>query len=193
MTAAPRILALAGSTREASYNKRLVRVAAAGARAAGAEVTVIDLRDFPLPLYDGDLEASAGLPAHAIRLKDLFKAHGGLLIGTPEYNGGMSGVLKNLIDWVSRRGDDERSLAAFTGKVGGLIAASPGAFGGMRSLAQLRQVLSGIGVLVIPEQRAVGRAGEAFDDAGGLKDPDQQAAVEAIGARVADLLRRLAC
>lgn len=192
MTDAPRILAFAGSTREASYNKRLIRVAAAGARTAGAEVTVIDLRDYPMPLYDGDLEAGEGLPENARRLKRRFVEHGGLLISAPEYNSGMSAVLKNAIDWVSRRGDDDQPLAAYAGKVAGLMAASPGALGGLRGLFQVRQVLTTLGVLVIPQQRAVSRAAEAFDDAGALKDPAAQAAVEGIGARVAELVHRLA-
>src|SRR5262245_41278463 len=98
----PRILAFAGSTRTESYNKRLVRIAAQGARSAGAEVTVIDLRDLPLPLFDEDLEKNEGLPASGRKLKDLFLAHHGLMISSPEYNSSISGVLKNAIDWVSR-------------------------------------------------------------------------------------------
>jgi chromate reductase len=192
MSAAPRILAFAGSTREASFNKRLVRVAAAGARAAGAEVTVIDLRDHPLPLYDGDLEASQGLPDNALRLKRLFMDHDALLISAPEYNSGITGVLKNTIDWVSRRGDDDRPLAAYANKVAGIMSASPGGLGGLRGLFQVRQILTTLGVLVIPQQQAVPRAAEAFDADGRLKDAVQQAAIEAIAARVTELVRRLA-
>src|SRR5919198_2770214 len=104
---APKILAFAGSTRTESFNKKLVRVAVAGARAAGAEVTLIDLRDFPMPLYDGDLEAKEGLPANARKVKDLFLAHQGLLLSCPEYNSSITGVLKNTIDWVSRQAPGE--------------------------------------------------------------------------------------
>jgi NAD(P)H-dependent FMN reductase len=192
MSAAPRILAFAGSTRRDSYNKKLVRVAAAGARAAGAEVTLIDLRDLPLPLYDGDLEASEGLPANALQLKALFLAHQGLLISSPEYNSSISGVLKNAIDWVSRPAPGEASLACFRDKVAGLMSASPGALGGLRSLVTVRSILGNIQVLVIPEQVAVGKAHEAFTDDGRLADERQQAAVERIGARVANLIARLA-
>jgi chromate reductase len=192
MSAAPRILAFAGSTREASFHKRLVRVAAEGARAAGAEVTLIDLRDHPLPLYDGDLEASQGLPDNALRLKRLFVDHGALLISAPEYNSGITGVLKNTIDWVSRRGDDDRPLAAYANKVAGIMSASPGGLGGLRGLFQVRQILTTLGVLVIPQQQAVPRAAEAFDADGRLKDAVQQAAIEAIAARVTELVRRLA-
>ena len=191
MTDQPRLLAFAGSTREASFNKRLIRVAADGARAAGADVTLIDLRDHPLPLYDGDLERDEGLPANALELKALFGAHDGLLISAPEYNGGMSGVLKNTIDWISRQGDDDQPLAAYTGKVCGLMSASPGGLGGVRGLAHVRQILTGLGVLVIPQQRAVSNAANAFDADGKLQDSAQQAAIESIGARVTDLVRRL--
>jgi chromate reductase, NAD(P)H dehydrogenase (quinone) len=185
----PKILAFAGSTREGSHNKRLIRVAAEAARAAGAEVTLIDLRDYPMPPYDGDLEAKA-LPASVVALKELFKAHDGFLISAPEYNGGMSGMLKNVIDWVSRRGEDDRALAAFTGKFAGLMSASPGRLGGISGLGQLRHVLTTVGVLVVPQQRGIDAADMAFNEDGRLKDPAQQAAIEAIAARLVDFVRR---
>jgi len=185
MSNAPKILAFAGSTREASFNKRLVKVAAEGARAAGAEVTEIDLRDFPMPLYDGDLEASKGLPEAARRLKALFVEHEGLLISSPEYNGGISAVLKNAIDWISRKEGDEGALIAYRDKVAGLMATSPGGLGGLRALPQVRQILTGLGVLVIPQQHALGGAGKAFGEDGMLVDSAAQATVTGIGARVA--------
>ena len=191
MSTAPRILAFAGSTREASFNKRLVKVAAEGASAAGAEVTLIDLRDFPMPLYDGDLETNEGLPDNAKKLKALFMDHQGLLISSPEYNGGMSAVLKNTIDWVSRSAPGEAGLAAYKDKVAGLMAASPGRLGGLRGLPQVRQILSGLGVLVLPQQQAVGGAGQAFNEAGELVDSDLQAAVTGIGARLARTIQSL--
>jgi chromate reductase len=186
----PKILAFAGSTREGSHNKRLIRVAAEAARAVGAEVTLIDLRDYPLPPYDGDVEANEGLPPAAVALKELFKTHDGFLISTPEYNGGISGMLKNTLDWVSRRGDDDRTLLAFSGKFAGLMAASPGAFGAIHGLGQLRHVLTSMGVLVVPQQRGINAAHTAFHDDGRLKDPAQQAAIEAIAQRLVDLVRR---
>jgi NAD(P)H-dependent FMN reductase len=189
-TKKPRILAFAGSTREGSHNKRLIKLAADAARAAGAEVTLIDLRDYPMPPYDGDVEAHEGLPAATVALKQLFKAHDGLLISAPEYNGGMSGMLKNTIDWISRRGDDDHTLAAFTGKFAGLMAASPGRLGGVRGLGELRHVLTTMGVLVVPQQRGIDAAHAAFGEDGRLKDPAQQAAIEAIAARLVDLVRR---
>ncbi len=185
MSNVPKILAFAGSTRAASFNKQLVRVAADGATDAGAEVTLIDLRDFPMPLYDGDLEASEGLPEPVQRLKAMFMEHQGLLIASPEYNGGMSAVLKNTIDWVSRAAEGEGGLAAYKDKVAGLMSASPGRLGGLRGLTHVRQILGNIGVLVLPQQHALGGAGEAFDGDGTLKDSAQQAMVTGIGARLA--------
>jgi NAD(P)H-dependent FMN reductase len=191
MSNTPKILAFAGSTREASWNKRLVKVAAEGARSAGAEVTVIDLRDFPMPLYDGDLEAGEGLPEAAKRLKALFMAHQGLLIGSPEYNGGMSAVLKNTIDWLSRKEGDELGLAAYKDKVAGIMSTSPGKLGGLRGLVHIREILTNIGVLVIPQQHALGGAVDAFGDDGMLVDSAQQAIVTGIGARVARTIEAL--
>jgi len=193
MSDTPRVLAFAGSTRTHSYNKLAARIAAAGARAAGAEVTLIDLRDFPMPLYDGDLETEEGLPENARRLKELFLQHDGLLISAPEYNSSITAVLKNTIDWVSRPVEGEAPLAPYRGKVAGLTSASPGGFGGMRGLVHVRAILSNIGVLVLPDQVALPRANEAFAEDGTLKDPKQQAAVEAVGARLTEVLRKLKC
>src|ERR1035437_1107676 len=131
---AVKILAFAGSLRMGSFNKKLVKIAAEGARKAGAEVTLIDLKDFPLPIFDEDLERSAGLPADGRKLKDLFLAHDALLISAPEYNSSISAVLKNTIDWVSRPVPGEAPLGCFDGKVAGLMSASPGALGGLRGL-----------------------------------------------------------
>src|SRR5512146_1538648 len=135
---AVKILAFAGALRRGSYNKKLIRVAAEGARKAGAEVTLIDLKDFVLPIYDGDLENSAGLPADGRRLKDLFLAHDALLISAPEYNSSISAVLKNTIDWISRPVPGEAPLNCFEGKVAALLSASPGALGGLRGLVTVR-------------------------------------------------------
>jgi NAD(P)H-dependent FMN reductase len=186
-----RILAFAGSTREASFNKRLLAIAAAGARAAGASVTLIDLRDFSLPLYDGDLEAAEGPPAEATRLRGLMLGHGGFLIASPEYNSGMSGVLKNAFDWVSRPAGDEPKLAPFSGKVAAIMAASGGGLGGLRGLVHLRMILGNIGTIVLPGQLAVRNAADAFADDGSLKDAVQQAAAERLGENVADMLAKL--
>ncbi len=192
MPTKPRILAFAGSTRSDSLNKKLVRVAATGAAAAGADVTVIDLRDYPLALYDGDDETRAGLTEHAKKLKQLFLNHDGLLIASPEYNGGMSAVLKNAIDWVSRpASSDEPGLACFRGKVAVIMSASPGGVGGIRGLAQLRSVLSHIQILVLPEQIALPLAHEAFNAEGTLKEAKRQAAVENLGSTLSKTLAKL--
>lgn len=165
----PRILAFAGSTRSGSFNKWLVQNAATAARKAGAEVTVVDLKDFDLPLFDEDLEAS-GTPAGATRLKQLFLDHDALLIASPEYNSSVSAVLKNAIDWVSRSALGEPMKGAFLGKVAVLLAASPGGLGGLRGLVHLRSILQNIGVMVLPDQFALGKAHEAFDQQGILTD-----------------------
>ncbi|MCC6676654.1 MAG: NAD(P)H-dependent oxidoreductase [Phycisphaerales bacterium] len=192
----PSVLAFAGSLRKESYNKKLVKIAAEGAREAGASVTVIDLADLPLPIFDEDLEQREGLHPNARKLKDYLLAAGGLLISSPEYNSSFSAALKNAIDWASRPttgpdGKPEKPLECFTGKVCGLVSASPGALGGLRGLVHLRAVLGNIGVIVLPEQVAVVRANEAMDPAGRLKDPKQEAAVKAVGAKVAKLAARL--
>jgi NAD(P)H-dependent FMN reductase len=191
MTNAPKILAFAGSTREASYNKKLVKIAAQGAKAAGAEVTYIDLRDLPMPIYDEDLEAKEGIPENARKFKELLKAHQGLLIAAPEYNSSITAVLKNAIDWASRPESGEPMLAAFTGKVAAIMSASPGGLGGLRGLIHVRSILSSINVLVLPEQKAISSAFQAFDEEEKLKDPKQQEAIEQLGSKVATLLAKI--
>ena len=189
--AKPRILVFAGSTRTGSFNKKLVKIAADGARSAGAEVTEIDLRDYSLPLYDGDLEEKEGLPANARKLKNIFFAHQGLLISSPEYNSSISGALKNAIDWVSRPAPNESPLQAFDGKVAALMSASPGALGGLRGLVTLRSILGNIKVIVLPDQVAVPKAHEAFAQDDRLKDEKQHASVAQLGANVAKLLGKI--
>ena len=186
----PKILAFAGSTRTDSWNKKLIRVAVDGARAADAEVTLIDLRDLPLPLYDGDLEA-AGFPENAKKLKRLFLDHQGLLISSPEYNSSISGVLKNAIDWVSRSEPGEGALACFVDKVAALLSASPGALGGLRGLVHLRAILGNIKVLVLPDQIAVSKAHEAFNPDGSLKDAKQSASVHKLAKTLGDTIAKL--
>ncbi len=189
--ATPTILAFAGSTRAGSFNKKLIRVAAAAAREAGAEVTLIDLRDLPLPLFDGDLEDAGGLPENAIKLKALLRAHDGFLISSPEYNSSITGVLKNAIDWASRaETDDEPSLVAFRGKAAALLSASPGALGGLRGLVHLRAILGNIGVIVLPDQLALGSAHEAFDEFGALKDARKAGQVAGIAGGLAKFLAK---
>ncbi|MEZ2247420.1 NADPH-dependent FMN reductase [Microcoleus sp.] len=191
MSNPPKILAFAGSTRTASYNKMLVKVAATGARNAGAEVTYIDLRDFPMPLFDEDLEAAEGLPDNVLKFKELMIAHQGLLIASPEYNSSITAVLKNAIDWASRPQPSEAGLAAFNNKVAAIMSASPGGLGGMRGLANLRSLLENINVMVIPDQKAIPQAFQAFNPDGTLKDAKQQEAVEHLGGKLAGILGKL--
>jgi chromate reductase, NAD(P)H dehydrogenase (quinone) len=148
MPSPPRLLAFAGSTRRESFNKKLVPIAARGAQEAGAEVMIIDLKDFPLGLFDQDAEAAEGAPVAAIRLKRLMVEHDGFLIAAPEYNSSISGVLKNTIDWVSRPAANEPNLVAFKGKVVTLMSASPGALGGLRGLVHVRWILGNLGAIV---------------------------------------------
>ena len=190
MSPKPRILAFAGSTRQNSYNKTMVRIAAKAAEQAGAEVNVIDLRDYPLPIFDEDLEKS-GTPENARKLKELFIQHQGLLIASPEYNSSITAVLKNTMDWVSRPASGEPPLVAYRDKVASLMSASPGALGGLRGLVHLRSILGNIGVIVLPDQIAVPKAHEAFDSDGRLKDGKQQAGVERLGVGLVEVVRKL--
>lgn len=169
-----KILFLAGSARKESINKKLVKLAANMAKEAGAEVTVIDLKDYEMPLYNGDLENEQGIPENTKKLKQLFIDHDGFFIASPEYNSSYSPLLKNTIDWVSRVSEDnEAPLVAYNGKVAALGAISPGALGGLRGLVPLRMLLGNIGVIVIPTQIAIGAGFKAFDADGKLNDEVQ--------------------
>lgn len=192
MTAKPKILAFAGSTRSGSYNKMLVRAAAAGAEAAGAAVTPIDLRDYPMPIYDFDFQQENGLPDAVVAFKDLLLSHRGMLIAAPEYNGSLSAVLKNAIDWATRRGGpDEAQLACFRGKVAGIMTACQGG-GGRNVQCHLRDILSRIGTTVVASRLTVTHAAEAFDDDGWLTDEKARSDAEAIGATVARMAAAMA-
>ena len=191
MSDAPRILALAGSLRAGSYNRRILALAADGARAAGADVTRIDLRDFPLPVYDADLESASGLPPAALALKERFRAAEGLLFASPEYNSAISGTLKNVLDSVSRPAPGEKPLECFKGKVAALCAASTGALGGIRGLASVRVVLGNLGVVLLPDQVALPKAGDAFDAEGNVVDPARRKSLMELGAALARATRAL--
>ncbi len=191
MSHTPKILAFAGSARKGSFNKTLVKIAAEGARAVGAEVTFVDFSDFPMPVYDQDFESDNGLPKEVLKLKELMKAHDGFLIASPEHNGALSALLKNVIDWVSRPAEGESSLECFKGKVATLMATSPGGLGGLRGLNSVRVILSGLGVIVLPDQLAISEAHAAFDDNGSLKDSKKQERVEALGKTLAKTIAKL--
>jgi len=188
----PKIVAFAGSLRTGSFNKKLLALAADAARAAGAEVTVVDLRELALTLFDQDIEDASGLPEGAKKFKALLRASDGFLIASPEYNSSITAALKNAIDWASRaETDDEPPLAAYKGKVAALFATSPGALGGLRGLVTLRSILGNIGVLVLPDQIAIPTAHEAFDDAGKLKDERKAKQVAKLAGALVELTKKL--
>jgi NAD(P)H-dependent FMN reductase len=171
---APKILVFAGSIRTGSYNARLAAAATKELALAGADVTRISLLDYPMPLYDGDLEARSGQPEAAISLKRMMQSHQGIFIASPEYNASITPLLKNSLDWVSRvREGREAPLAVYKDRAFAIGGASNGAYGAMRSLLALRQVLEiGCNALVIPDQIAVARAADAFDEMDNFKDED---------------------
>ncbi len=178
-----RLIALSGSLRHDSYNQQLVARAAEGARSAGAEVTLIHLVDYAIPLFSEDLEA-LGTPAAVNDLKRLFADSDGILLASPEYNGSIPGVLKNVLDWLSRPGDGQIA-SAFAGKVAGIMATSPGALGGVRGLAHVKDVLFNLGVRVNPAPIAVPGARQAFTDTGALRDSALDERVLALGREIA--------
>jgi len=186
-----KVLAFSGSARKDSLNKKLIRVAAAAVTAAGGEVTLIDLDDYPMPVYHGDLEVREGLPANARKLKKFFNEHQALLISSPENNASMSSLLKNTLDWVSRAADGQNGLVPYQNKVALLLAASPGALGGLRGLVHLRQTLQALTVLVLSEQFALMRAHEQFDGAGALTDPKMKASLDGMTRRLVEVASRL--
>lgn len=179
----PSILVFGGSLRAGSFNQKLATIAADAARAAGAEVTLISLRDYRMPLFDEDLESELGMPEAAQKLKALFAEHDGLIIASPEYNSTITAVLKNSIDWVSRATTpDEPPLSVLRGKSAAILSASPGGYGGSRSLAQLRPFLVNIGIFVMPDQVSVAKAHEAFDAQDRLIDSELNEAVKSLAA-----------
>ncbi|MEM9276784.1 MAG: NAD(P)H-dependent oxidoreductase [Cyanobacteria bacterium P01_F01_bin.143] len=187
----PKILAFAGSSRIESFNKKLVKFAAEEARQAGAEATYIDMLDYPMPLFNEDLEAKEGLPAKVVEFKAILREHQGFLISCPEYNGSITPLLKNAIDWASRPELNEKPLSCFKGKVAALLATSPGALGGIRGLVHVRAILEGIGVIVIPDQKAIPRAAQAFDNSGQLIEARQAHGVTAIAQKLTEITTKL--
>jgi chromate reductase, NAD(P)H dehydrogenase (quinone) len=177
-----RILFFAGSTREGSYTKKLAHLAQRIASANGVEGVLVDLADYPMPFYHGDLEANEGPPLKAREFKALLTEYQGVFIASPEYNSSIPALLKNTLDWVTRvRGKGETGLEVYKTRVFAISGASPGYYGAMRSLLHLRQVLEvGMGATVIPQQLALPRAGEAFEADGSLKDKAQQSLLTSV-------------
>ena len=190
MAYSPKILAFAGSARRESFNKKLLDQGVKAAQFAGADVTVVDFRDYPMPLFNEDEEAQSGLPQTVMQFKGLLRRHHGLLLACPEYNSSITPLLKNAIDWASRPEPGD-APSCFQGKVAALLSASPGALGGLRGLVHVRSILSNLGVLVIPQQKAIPRAGQAFDVNGDLLDPAQQQSVSDVAQRLVAVTGKL--
>ena len=193
MTNPPTLLAFAGSARKESFNKKLVKIAVEGAKAAGADVTYVDLQDYPMPLFNQDLEEAEGLPETVHQFKALMKSHQGFLIACPEYNSSITPLLKNTIDWTSRSepGEKPMSLSCFRGKVAAIMSTSPGGLGGLRGLSHVRAILESIGVIVLPDQKAISGAYQAFDEMGNLKDEKQQIAIKSLGSKLSEIVTKL--
>ena len=191
MTKKIKILAFAGSLREHALSKRVLKIAIKGANRAGAEVTYVDLRDYPMPIYNLDDHEKNGFDEHALRLQGLFTQHDGFLIATPEYNGSLSAALKNAIDWVSRASDLYPRSGVFAGKFAAMMASSPGSLGGVRSLSHLRGVLTSISVNVLPQEIAVPFAEDKFaGDDEEMIDEAMKARLEELGGLLVEMLKK---
>jgi len=185
MSDSVRILAFSGSARRDSLNRKLLAAAVEAVREAGGEVTLLDLNDYALPLYHGDLEDAEGLPANAAKLIELIAGHQALLIASPEYNSMITPLLKNTLDWCTRGGDDP-----FPGKVAAVVSASPGAFGGVRSLQLAQQLLLKLGCHVVPGQTTLPQADKAFDADGRLTNERVLKAVRTLAKALVETTRR---
>jgi len=170
-----KILMFSGSSRKESVNQKLIIATAKLAKQQGAEVTVINLKDYPMPIYDGDIEEQQGYPESAQKLYDLIESHDALVIASPEYNSLPSALLKNTIDWVSRI-----DVKIYSGKTAAILSASPGALGGLRGLPHLRTLLTNLNILVIPKQLALGGAFQAFNQEGDLSDANQTTTLSSV-------------
>lgn len=177
------ILAIPGSMRTGSFNLTLLKIAVAMAQERGANVDLMDPQDLNIPLYNGDYEAEHGLPPEAQKLKDRVAAASGFMIACPEYNHSVPGVLKNAIDWTSRKGGQ-----VWAGKTVALMAASGGPSGGLRGLMALRQVLTPLGVWLVPGQVTIAGAAKAFDESGALVDDTFTKLMEGVVTTLVDRL-----
>lgn len=187
MSTPVRILAFSGSARRESFNRKLLGVAVEATRRAGGEVTLLDLNDYVLPLYHGDLEEAGGLPENATKLITLITEHHGLLIASPEYNSMITPLLKNTIDWCTRADDNP-----FEGKVAAVVSASPGALGGVRSLKMAQQLLLHLGCHVVPGNTMLPQAHKAFGPEGKLLEARTQTSVDALAVKLVETVRRFA-
>jgi chromate reductase len=185
-----RVLVFAGSIRNGSFNKMLADAAVKALRAAGIETTWADLKDYPMPFYDGDVEAATGLPERAKAFKELLRSHDAFVIASPEYNGSFPALVKNVIDWTSRGEQGDAPLTVYRDKIVAILSTSPGAGGGRRGLEHLRLLFERIRVTVIPEQVSIPRAGEAFDAEGGLAHEEDRQGLDRLVAGLAAALHQ---
>lgn len=185
------ILVFAGSVRRDSLNRKLALVAAQAVDGAGGRATLLELADYPLPIYDGDLEAESGPPQNAFRLQEVMGAHAGFIVVSPEYNHSIPALLKNTLDWVSRT-PRVRGSNPFAGKVAGLMATSPGALGGLQGLDTVQRVLATVGAMVLPRMVAVPHGDKAFDGDGRLVDEASTRRVGELAAEVVSVAGKLA-
>jgi len=184
MTEQPKILVFAGSAREGSYNKKLARVMTAALIKAGAAARFVDLRDYPMPLFDEDLETAQGEPANAKAFKRIMMDHDAFVIVSPENNSTYSALLKNTIDWASRKREGETPQQCFAGKLGMILSASPGQLGGLRGLAALRVLLGNVGMILLPDQLALSAAHKAFNPDGSLVEEDKAKRVQEMAEKL---------
>ena len=187
----PKILAFAGSTRKNSFNKRLAKVALHAAEKMGAKTTFIDLLDYDMPLYSDDLLKKHGMPDSVIAFKEMLKSHNGFFIASPEYNGSLTGTLKNAIDWATIKSEGEDRMACWNGKIAGLLSASPGGLGGIRGLHNLRTILAGIGTFVLPNHLAVGNSTTNLQNDTHITDEKLQQQVDTLATEIVRVVRGL--
>ena len=187
----PKILAFAGSTRKDSFNKRLAKVALHAAEKMGAKTTFIDLLDYDMPLYSDDLLEKHGIPDSVNAFKEMLKSHNGFFIASPEYNGSLTGTLKNAIDWATIKSEGEDRMACWNGKIAGLLSTSPGGLGGIRGLHHLRTILAGIGTFVLPNHLAVGNSTTNLQNDTHITDEKLQQQVDTLATEIVRVVRGL--
>ena len=185
-----KILAFAGSSRKESWNRKVLNVAVQGARDACAEVTLVNLGDYPMPIYDADWHEANGVPGNMLKLRALMMQANGLLIASPEYNASITPLLKNTLDWLSQSVDGASGSAPYTNKIGALLGASNGAFGTIRALPHVSYILSNLGVFMLPVV-AVPGVGQSFDAAGNMSNEHTRNMVAGLGAKLARTIEKL--
>jgi chromate reductase, NAD(P)H dehydrogenase (quinone) len=191
MNKKPKILAFAGSLREHSYNKRVLKTAIQGAEKAGAEVTFVDLYDYPMPVYNPDDHERYGYHEKAFEFQKLLTLHEGLLIASPEYNGSLPAALKNVFEWATRQNNTYKKSDVFNAKVAAILSASPGALGGVRALGHLRGVLTSVGITVLPAEVSVSFVNDKFaGDSLEMTDERLKTMLENLGAALVDMLKK---